>query len=283
MKDRRPDPGERSIASTAREEARDALADPRWESLSAGTASAEDRAELEALAASAPEAEGAMDLFAPLGAEAEARFAEAIEARMKADQRAGSNGAKVAPAAPAPAEAPIANVVPLRADRRPRWARWTAAASALAIAAAIALGISLRPKGSAEGDLPEFSPIFVSGVKEHRGDDPEPVRIRPDTTIVAALRPATPVAGAVAASAWIVRGAEAIALPSQIETSSDGAVRLSASLPAGRRVAPGPADLLIAVCRPGSLPAADPPPIAALGRSGDRCRSIHHAITVEAP
>lgn len=269
MKDPREDPRTRALAALAREEAVDAVADPRWDELSADTISAEDRAALDALAARTPELEGAPELFAPLGAAAEARFVDAIQAQIKADRDASAITTASATKAPAEAKSTIVALPKPRAR-----GRWMALSGGLAMAAAFALFIALRSTGPADEALPAFETVFVSGVKDHRGPgDDGPVRVRPGSVITAAARPATPVRGQLAARAWLVRGASVVSLTTTFETSEDGAIRLVARFGGVQAIEPGPADLVIAVCRPEALPAE-------LRDVPSSCRTLRRSVEI---
>lgn len=264
------DPRVRALGELAREEAGDVLADPRWEALAAGTISAEDLAALHALAARSPEAAEALRVLAPLDQGVEDRIVAAARAALPRDEKKGERAAE---------DAKDTKVVPL-APRRA--SRWPAIAGGLALAAAVVLGLSLRPASVREGALPAFEPVLTVGVKELRGDAPEPVLLARGAAITAALRPAAPVAGKVAARAWLVRGEEAVGLAtSEIEVSADGAVKLTMKRPAGRAVAAGAADLLVLVCRPDALPPEGEARAAKLGAAGDRCRSLRRGVIVE--
>src|SRR5436305_14630439 len=70
----------RELGDLARSEtkAEEARFDERWDRLAAGTLTAEEDAELKALAASSPEAREAYEAFRPLGADFQARVVSAI-------------------------------------------------------------------------------------------------------------------------------------------------------------------------------------------------------------
>src|SRR5436305_6363036 len=72
----------RELGDLARSEtkAEEARFDERWDRLAAGTLTAEEDAELKALAASSPEAREAYEAFRPLGADFQARVVSAINA-----------------------------------------------------------------------------------------------------------------------------------------------------------------------------------------------------------
>src|SRR5437764_11291310 len=67
------------------EEAEKSRLDERWDRLAAGTLTAEEDAELKALAASSPEAREAYEAFRPLGADFQARVVSAIQTERAAD------------------------------------------------------------------------------------------------------------------------------------------------------------------------------------------------------
>ena len=80
----------RDLGHLAREEseAEKRRLDERWDRLAAGTLSAEEEAELRALAAASPEAARAYEAFRPLGADFQARVVEAIRAQEVAERAA---------------------------------------------------------------------------------------------------------------------------------------------------------------------------------------------------
>src|SRR5687768_15946406 len=79
----------RELGHLAKEEERTERArlDERWDRLAAGTLSAEEEAELLALAETSPEAREAWEAFRPLGPEFQARVVEKIAAELPEERR----------------------------------------------------------------------------------------------------------------------------------------------------------------------------------------------------
>ena len=75
-------------ALARREGEAESLLDERWDRLAAGTLTAEEDAELRALAASSPEAREAYEAFRPLGAAFQARVVSAINAERTTEETA---------------------------------------------------------------------------------------------------------------------------------------------------------------------------------------------------
>ena len=98
----------RDLGDLARSEAEaeEARFDDRWDRLAAGTLTADEEAELKALAESSPEAREAYEAFRPLGADFQARVVSAIKAE-RADETPS------APTEPRP------RVLPFRRARPP--------------------------------------------------------------------------------------------------------------------------------------------------------------------
>jgi hypothetical protein len=276
------DPVLDALGALARSEQGDVLADPRWEKLAAGEATDEDMAALRAMAKEHPEARDALHVLAPAGEAFTDRVIEAIHAEpattkgpATSDERATSTKPATSDE-PAPTDEPSAKVVPIATKRSAL--PWPTIVGAFALAAAVALAVSLQ---QGEEPLPMYEPVSVSGVKEVRSDAPAEVRLTREGTITAAMRPVVPVKGALAARAWLVRGDDAVALACEVERSDDGAVRVTTSRPKGRTIASGAADLVVLVCRPDALPSEQVTRSSELAGDEDRCRSLQHPIVVE--
>jgi hypothetical protein len=248
-----------ALRALEREEAGDALAEARWERVAAGTATAEDLAEIEREeAGDAP----ARELLAPLGPAAEERYAKAIEAEVAAQRAAAPvvGAPTISPTAPAisaaeaiaaPAVSPRAPVIALA---RRRGARVAAACAALAMAAALALALRSGTPGQA---LPAYELSLTGGEAFERGEpSPERLRIARGSRVVLALRPSTPAAGPLEARAFVVQGGKATPLELSVRVSPDGALRLSGSVGAEAPLVPGDAEIAAVVGRPGTLGAA---------------------------
>lgn len=253
-----------ALRALEREEAGDALAEARWERVAAGTATAEDLAEIEREGAD----DGlAQELLAPLGAAAEERYARAIEAEIGAQRGAppvvgaptiSPDAPAISPEAPttpasaivAPAVVSPAPVIPLA---RRRGARVAAVCAALAMAAALLLVLRSSPPGQA---LPAYELSLTGGEAFERGEpSPERLRIARGSRVVLALRPSTPAAGPLEARAFVVQGGKATPLELSVRVSPDGALRLSGSVGAEAPLVPGDAEIAAVVGRPGTLAA----------------------------
>jgi hypothetical protein len=145
--------------------------DERWDRLSAGELSAEEEAELRALAATSEDARDAYEAFKPLGAEFQARIVRAIQSQ-----------------APAPAaetaQVPRAKVLPFR--RRARLAGWSASVAA---AAAAVLVFFLGPAAS----FPNYS-LYLTAISSTRGEPLAPGKVKvfaPGDRIPVKLEPPT--------------------------------------------------------------------------------------------
>jgi hypothetical protein len=127
------------------------------------------------------------------------------------------------------------------------------AAPVLAIAAAAM--IAFVSIDGASPALPEYQLVKRGGAQELRGsaEQTEVLRLSQGTRFELILRPGVPAEGAVAARAFIPSQGGVQAWDAKVESSSDGALRITATqaeLPAGVD------RILIAVARPDDLPSA---------------------------
>ena len=212
------------LADLARQDGADkARLDERWDRLAAGTLTAEEEAQLRALAESSPEAREAWEAFRPLGPEFQARVVEKIAAELPRERRA-----RLLPFRPA---AQIGGWV-------------TAAAAAAAV-----LVVLLRPSAP----LPEYRIASVTGASEMRGEQPEePVgEFAPGEPIKVVLHPEGESSGSLEAQLFLQSGDELRHLETQSETS-EGAVKMKGSLDPDLQA--GTWTLWAVVGRPGDLP-----------------------------
>jgi hypothetical protein len=222
----------RELGHLAKEEdgAERARLDERWDRLAAGTLTAEEDAELLALAETSPEAREAYEAFRPLGPGFQARVVEKI-----AKERRG-------------------RLLPFRpAVRIGGW---------LTAAAAAVLVVFFWPPSA---PLPGYQIASVSGgSSEMRGElagdfapgDPVEVRLRPETATRESLE----------AQLFLVQGDELRELEAQSEFFPGGSVEIKSSL--GSDLQPGIWTLWAVVGRPGDLP--DPAELRSQGgRSGE--------------
>ena len=189
----------------------------------------------------APEGPDADELLRPFDAATHGR----IVARLLPVVRAEMSSAD-ATAAPTPHAAQTA-------PRRPRPRRWWMVVAPAVVAALVLLWF-VRPQ--ADAALPAYALELRGGQTAERGVDASAVlRVGRDDLVSAVLRPARPVDGAVAVRVCL----DGKALPdaqAAVDTSADGALRVSDLGPALAAFAPGRHRLQFAVGRPGSLPGA---------------------------
>jgi hypothetical protein len=226
----------KELARVAREQKQDGKLDERWDGLSAGTLSDEERAELERLAAQSPEGKEAHEAFRPLDAAARERISARLEQEL-------------APARPqAPAERREAKVLPFR---RRGWqvASGAAVAAAAAVAAFVLLPAQKGPP------LPGYS-LSLAGIQELRSDgaEAEVARLEPGSQLVLVLRPEQAVGGRVEVRAFLFRDGEGRAWTPPMEVSEDGAVRIRGRVEELLPLSPGEWTLAVAVGRPGEVP-----------------------------
>lgn len=250
-----------ALRDAAKAEQEDALADARWDALARGELAEDEIAQLTALAREEPALEGAPEMFAPLGAEVEARFLLAIQHELSRE--------------PAEAEAKASNVVSLEARRRTRRA-WMAGSAALALAAGAALWVATRPdRGGAR--LPEYTLLVTGGERDVRADEPQAVTLAPGARVTMTLRPAEPEGGPLEARAFLAQGAAEIALEASVEVSPEGAVRMVGRAPSGASLAAGEAEIVVAIGRAGALEKG-PATIAGLSGRG-AVRVVRQRVT----
>ncbi|HVF59701.1 MAG TPA: hypothetical protein VNJ70_07830 [Thermoanaerobaculia bacterium] len=221
----------RDLGHLAREEseAEQRRLDERWDRLAAGTLSAEEEAELRALAEASPEARQAFEAFRPLGADFQARVVAAIRAQEVAERAARKSSWKL---------------LPWR-QLIPRVAAWGTATAA----AAASLIMLVRPP------LPGYALAEISGgSRALRGETMEVQEFTPGDDFQVVLRPETQVAWArfLTAQAFLLRGAELRGLEVRSRVEPSGVVKLEGAL--DRDLPPGTWTLWAVVGRRGKLP-----------------------------
>lgn len=218
--------------------------DERWDRLAAGTLTAEEKAELMALAEASPEAREAFEAFRPLGAEFQARVVEAVAAELR-----GTAERKESPREPRPRPSK-----PRRDTRRSRW--WWMVPSAAA-AAALLLFLVRGPSR-----LPPF-PTYQAdqlggGIQTMRGGEPSAASRAPVfipgsklTLVARALPPTTDLK--VTTRAFLSRGADFVPWVTRPpEVADEGNVRLEGDLP--NDLEPGAWRVWLIVGRRGKIP-----------------------------
>jgi len=225
----------RALGQLAREEERaeKARLDPRWDRLAAGTLTADEEAELHALAESSPEAREAWKAFQPLGPEFQARMVEQIAAELP-------KKGKVLPFRPAA-----------------RIGGWLTAAAA---AAAIAVML-LRPAAH----LPVYTAHLEGGAQTFRGSEPAPASGQPvffpgsQLTLVA--RPSEPVKGRKLETRRFLSPqtgtGDLTPWTPEPQIGEHGSVRLRGTLGQEIRISPGAWTAWVVIGRKGRLPSAD--------------------------
>jgi hypothetical protein len=224
----------RELGDLARSEtkAEEARFDDRWDRLAAGTLTAEEEAELKALAESSPEYREAYEAFRPLGADFQARVVSAIRPR----------------------------ILPFRPVMR-KAEVW------VGLAAALAAGVFfLVPRP--ESPLPSgYEAHFNTGDQTLRGDKPHPANGIPTfssgSRLELSISPLHPIPGQVKPQAFLSSSAGEEDLEAWKPESSfqiadkGGAVRLVGTLGQDLKLPPGDRTIWIVVARPGRTPRVD--------------------------
>ncbi len=225
-----------ALASALADHARaDREADPRWQALAEGRASA---AEAEALAREDP-----------------ARF-ERYRPFEDADDDALLDGALGALAGHASAGGADEVAGPLARIIRPaRWRKAVYVIAPLALAAGLAF-IVLRPGGSSPA-LPSYRLVDTSGDRATRSEEAARV-VTPDARLRWILRPANPVQPIVDARAFVVDGDRRIPLELDFEGAPGGALRADAPVGEALPDRTGPVSLLIVIGPDATLERLDP-------------------------
>lgn len=192
--------------------------DERWDRLAAGTLTADEEAELRALAATSPEAREAWEAFRPLGPDFQARIVEQIVAELPKEE------GKVLPFRPAV-----------------RIGGWIAAA-----AAAAAIVVALRPAPP----LPDYQVAVSGGTSETRSGPAE--SFAPGDRIEVVLNPETAAKGDLEARLFLLQKDELRSLETQSEAVEVGSVKLKGTLDPDLQ--PGIWTLWALIGRPGDLP-----------------------------
>ena len=219
--------------------AEQARLDERWDRLAAGTLTAQEEAELSALASSSPEAREAYEAFRPLGPEFQARVVEAAAAEL-----AGS-------APPAAPWEPRPRLLPFRRATR-RLEVW------LGTAAAAAAALFLLLRSPALPPLAAYEPPELKVASAFRGGEPGPVN--PGSRLTLTVRPETAVDGHELEARGFLRrrSGEGGLRPWQPEPHTEitdmGVVNLQGML--GKDVQAGAWTIWIVVGRRGRIPSA---------------------------
>lgn len=220
----------RELGLLAREEERAEKArfDERWDRLAAGTLTAEEEAELRALAETSPEAREAWEAFRPLGPEFQARMVKKISAEL-------------------PKKWPEW-LLKFPAVRIGGWV--TAAAAAAAVIVRL-----LPPPAPIPAPLPDYQIASITGSPSaKRGEQEEIAQFAPGDRCTVILRPDTEVTEAktLEAQCFLVRGGERRPMEVHSHFEPSGVGKLDGSIP--HDLQPGLWTLWAVVGRPGELP-----------------------------
>ncbi len=229
----------RELGDLARQEdeAERARFDERWDRLAAGTLTAEEEAELKALAGSSPEAREAYEAFRPLGADFQARMVAAAQAEI---------------------QEPRPRVLPFRraAARIEVW---------LGTAAAVAAGLFFFLRMPAPS-LPGYVAELTGGVKTSRGGEAGPSDetqvFVPESLLTLDVQPDHPAGSRVEPRAFLSsRAGEENLRPWAPQphfqiADKGGAVRLQGRLGQDLQLSPGDWILWIVVAPAGKAPSA---------------------------
>jgi hypothetical protein len=236
----------RRLGQVAREEreAEQGRFDERWDRLAAGNLTAEEEAQLRALAEAAPEAREAFEAFRPLGADFQARVVEAVSAEL----------ANQAPEVES--QESRSRLLPFRRTAT-RLGGWVAAAGTAA-ATLLLLLRSLTPLPP----LPVYAAALSLGDQTFRGEAGKPTGLPvfgPGSQLTLIVSPQQPVTGPVEAHGFLARGAEIGPWEPEprFEVADSGAVRLQGRLGQEIRLQPGNWRVWIVVGRPGKIPPTD--------------------------
>lgn len=164
----------RELGDLARSEAKAEKArfDDRWDHLAAGTLTAEEEAELKALAESSPEDLEAFEAFRPLGPEFQARMVSEIQSK-QAEWAAQEPQRE--PKKPPPPVLPFRPVSPRPVS--PRAKVWVGFAAVAAMAAGVYV------IGKPPSPLPGYEASLTGGFKTNRGAETAPPNKKPTLTL----------------------------------------------------------------------------------------------------
>lgn len=228
----------RELGQLANEERERAQArfDERWDRLAAGTLTAEEEAELRALAEASPEAREAFEAFRPLGEDFQRRLAGRLAAEIE-------HGA--------PREEPRARILWF-----PRWRRAASWASAAAAAAAALFLLLHQPGPGTMPPVPTYLAEVSGGTRTFRGEEAPstgPHVFEPGDRFQVVLRPGTQTAGeGLEALCFVLRSGALRRLEAEVQIDPGGAVKIEGSI--GRDLQPGDWTLWAVVGRQGELP-----------------------------
>ncbi|MEZ4442737.1 MAG: hypothetical protein R3B72_26820 [Polyangiaceae bacterium] len=226
---------ERLVELAAKEDSpeEDVFADPRWEDVAAGRASAATRAELEALAIEAGQAD-LLELFAPPAPGTAARILRRLEEAPEAESDEVDE--EQDEEEPSPESQPEsrrgllvgAPVVPLRASPP---SSWPLIAAVVVLAAVFVLFLGRTPSGPEPvAALPRYEATLAGGAKAMR-DDEAPSVYHEGVGVEVTLRPSERVDPPPALRAFLQVGDQLLPLAGDLEAAAGGALRFRGALP----------------------------------------------------
>lgn len=223
--------------------------DERWDRLVAGTLTAEEDAELKALAETSPEARDAYEAFRPLGNDFQARMVSAINV-----ERAGQASDGMLAALPEPRPP---RVLPFHRAAFRRIEVWVGTATV------VAAGLLFLVRSPALPPLPGYAATVMPGVQFTRGVPSSANGVQifvPGSTLEIHVKPAHPVSEPVEAHAFVGPsggGGRIVPLEGkepEVADTGTGAVALLGTLGQEIRLRPGSWRIWIVVGRRGKLP-----------------------------
>jgi len=229
------------------QEAELAFLDERWDRLAAGTLSAEEDAELRALAASSPAIRETYEAFRPLGAAFQARVTAATTAELA---RGPAPGPEEDAPQPEP-QKPGARVLPFRGV--PRSLTWL---GSVAAAAAVLFFFLHSPAAP----LPVYTAALDGGARAMRGGEPVPAKglpvFVPGSLLTLRAQPPKTVEGPVEARVFFgpLAGDGDLHPLGTPTIAKSGAVRFQGTLGQEIQLPSGTWRIWIVVGRPGKLP-----------------------------
>ena len=217
--------------------------DERWDRLAAGTITADEEAELMALAETSPETREALEAFRPLGADFQARVVEAVAAEMRsaAEREESTREARPRPSAP-------------RRSAGGRWGwRW------LVPAAAAAAALFLFVRGPAQPPhFPTYKADNLTGIQTMRGGEPGAATglplFLPGSNLTLVVRPEEPIKESLEVQGFLARGDNLVAWETEPEIADNGNVRIEGELP--HDLEPEAWTVWLVVGRSGKIPPA---------------------------
>lgn len=226
----------RDLGDLARSEAEEAHFDDRWDRLAAGTLTADEEAELKALAESSPEAREIYEAFRPLGADFQARVVKEIQ---KEQAR------YTPPPLPLP-DPPLLPVLPFLRRAVRRVETW------VGVAAAVAAGVFFMMRGPALSPLPGYGLDHVGVQLGFRGSNSDTAT--PGSLVTFTLRPETTVTGKVETRGFLsCAEGDLRPWPLKFLTATDlGIMTFQGAV--GKDVSPGRCKIWVVAFRPGKAP-----------------------------